>query len=349
MEHGLRAGRSDAARLCRRSGQDPHRGERPCARGARSHRARLKAPRLCRPSASARRRCGQSRRVQQRDRLARPHLQSEGRLSLSAPRTRTPPTTRTSAPSSGPTPRSASSKWLRIAGSTSPTSAAIYGVTILTDYKNGSDKPDDNTIRLTLAALARAFSRPQRGDRRLTPIKPTRTGDITRSSSAWQATRSDWREAQTDWQAYRLNDPLMPFATEAHAGALGKSFSLLQRRQSAHPRLGFEEGRGFATKSSSRAVEMDGKPASDVHFAFARTGCMPRAKSTDRSSRSAPQPSPSGKLVTSFHGLPAAYLRIEAGAATKANAAAVRSQPVTLPYDSRGGDQRRHEDAGRRL
>ena len=41
-------------------------------------------------------------------------------------------------------------KWRRTNGSTSPIAAAQYGATILTDCKNGSDKPNDNTLRLTL-------------------------------------------------------------------------------------------------------------------------------------------------------------------------------------------------------
>ena len=69
---------------------------------------------------------------------------------LSATQSQWRPTTGTSARSSGPPKTSGSSKWPRTSGSISPTRAAAYGATILTDCKNGSDKPDDHTIRLTL-------------------------------------------------------------------------------------------------------------------------------------------------------------------------------------------------------
>ena len=74
--------------------------------------------------------------------------------------------------------------------------------------------------------------------------------------------------AQTDWQAYRLNDPLIAFETPEHAGALGKSFSLLHLND---PRI-----RVLALKKAEdsdemivRMVELDGKPEPDVAVSFA--------------------------------------------------------------------------------
>ena len=51
-----------------------------------------------------------------------------------------------------------------------------------------------------------------------------------------------WRDSQTDWQAQRLNDPLIAFETSKHAGAMGREFSLLNIEQSANSRSGAEEG-----------------------------------------------------------------------------------------------------------
>ncbi len=206
--------------------------------------------------------------------------------------------------------------------------SGAYGVTLLTDYKNGSDKPDDHTLRLTLL--------------RSPGIQPT----ATRAPGAYsdQANQDwghheivyaiaghakGWREAQTDWQGYRLNDPIMPFATEAHPGALGKSFSILRVD---HPRI-----RVFALKHAEdsdevvlRAVEMDGKPAAGVHFSF------PGAVSSAREINAQEQPIGSadvvdGKLVTSFSPYqPRTFaLKLAPG---KVSAAAVSSQPVALNY-----------------
>ena len=52
-----------------------------------------------------------------------------------------------------------------------------YGATILTDCKNASDKPNDNTIRLTHACARPAWTP-------VTPTRPTRIGAIMNSSSA---------------------------------------------------------------------------------------------------------------------------------------------------------------------
>ncbi len=80
--------------------------------------------------------------------------------------------------------------------------------------------------------------------------------------------RDDWREGQTDWQAYRLNQPLMPFESTKHAGPLGKQFSLLK--------LNGERVRVLALKKAElgdevivRIVELDGKarPKVEMHFA----------------------------------------------------------------------------------
>jgi alpha-mannosidase len=88
-----------------------------------------------------------------------------------------------------------------------------FGVALLTDVKNGSDKPNDQTIRVTLLRSPGA--------------KPTADGHPGGFSDQ---TTQDWghhdivlglaghsgdlRQDQTVWQAYRVNDPLVSFITE---------------------------------------------------------------------------------------------------------------------------------------
>ncbi len=79
---------------------------------------------------------------------------------------------------------------------------------------------------------------------------------------------ADWRQSQTDWQAQRLNDPLIAFEAPRHAGALGREFSLLKV---SNPRI-----RVLALKKAEqgdevivRLVELDGKPQADVRISFA--------------------------------------------------------------------------------
>ena len=92
-----------------------------------------------------------------------------------------------------------------------------YGVTMLTDCKYGSDKPSDNEVRLTLIYT------PGVGERR---SLDQATQDWGRHEILYGLTGhpGDWRGSQ--WQALRLNQPMLAFAAPAHEGPLGKSFSL---------------------------------------------------------------------------------------------------------------------------
>ena len=66
------------------------------------------------------------------------------------------------------------------------------------------------------AALARASTT-------AIPTRPTRIGATTNSLFGIAGHRGDWRDGQTDWQGYRLNQPLIAFEPAKHAGSLGKS------------------------------------------------------------------------------------------------------------------------------
>ena len=150
-----------------------------------------------------------------------------------------------------------------------------FGATILTDCKNGSDKPNDHTIRLTL--IRTPGTRGGYADQG--------TQDIGHHEFVYGIAghAADWRQSQTDWQAQRLNDPLIAFEASKHAGALGREFSLLKV---SNPRI-----RVLALKKAEqsdeiivRLVELDGKPQPDVEY-LCKQRSPPRAKSMDRSNR----------------------------------------------------------------
>jgi alpha-mannosidase len=95
-----------------------------------------------------------------------------------------------------------------------------YGITILEDCKFGSDKPDDNTLRLTLLytpAIVGHF--PDQG-----------TQDWGRHEFLYglYSHKGDWREGLSEWQGRRLNQPLVAFTVPVHSGGLGKEFSMLK-------------------------------------------------------------------------------------------------------------------------
>ncbi len=137
-----------------------------------------------------------------------------------------------------------------------------FGTTILTDCKNGSDKPNDSTIRLTLLRSP-GMQPPENG-------RPQGYSD--QANQDWGhhefvfglAGHADgWRQAQTDWQAYRLSDPLIAFQTTEHAGPLGKSFSLLHLNDSRIRVLALKKAEA-SDEVILRMVELDGEPAPNV-------------------------------------------------------------------------------------
>ena len=156
----------------------------------------------------------------------------------------------------------ASHRWIDLTNK-----SGTFGTTILTDVKNGSDKPTDNTLRLTLL--------------RSPGMQPTTNGHPAgfsdQSNQDWghheflfglTGHEGDWRTAQTDWQAYRLNDPLIAFKTGKHSGALGKSFSLLHLNNSRIRVLALKKAED-SDEIIVRMVELDGKAEPDVRVSFA--------------------------------------------------------------------------------
>jgi alpha-mannosidase len=197
-----------------------------------------------------------------------------------------------------------------------------FGATILTDCKNGSDKPNDHTIRLTL--IRTPGTRGGYADQG--------TQDLGHHEFVYGIAghAADWRRGQTDWQAQRLNDPLIAFDATRHAGALGREFSLLKV---SNPRI-----RVLALKKAEhgdeiivRLVELDGKPQPDVRVSF------DTAITAAREVNGQEQPVGTatvngGALVASFSAYQPRTFAVKLAAAPT-RVAAVHSVPVTLRYD----------------
>ena len=209
-----------------------------------------------------------------------------------------------------------------------------FGATILTDVKNGSDKRDDHTLRLTLI--------------RTPGIPPPVAG----GAPSWFANAysdqmnqdwghheilfgiaghsGDWREGKTDWQGYRLSDPLLAFATEKHAGTLGRSISLAGVDSSSVRILALKKSE-LSDEVIVRLVELEGKPASKVHVKFAG----PIASAREVNGQELPVGSATvvdGALETSFAAYQPRTFALTLGV-PPAQTAAVASQPVALKYD----------------
>lgn len=136
-----------------------------------------------------------------------------------------------------------------------------FGVSVLEDCKFGSDKPDDNTLRLTLLYspdVPGQYYREQYS-------QDWGRHDIT---YALYGHKGNWAEAASELQGRRLNQPLVGFQAEKHDGALGKQFSMvwLNTHQA--------EIRAFKKAEDSdhyivRIQELFGKPAENVSLSFA--------------------------------------------------------------------------------
>ncbi|WP_158821970.1 glycoside hydrolase family 38 C-terminal domain-containing protein [Granulicella sp. S156] len=211
-----------------------------------------------------------------------------------------------------------------------------FGATILTDSKNGSDKPDDHTIRLTLLRTPGTAG----------GYHDEATQDIGHHEFLYgfAGHASDWRGAQTDWQGQQLNAPLVAFEASKHDGAQGRVFSLLKV---SNPRI-----RVLAVKKAEksdevivRLVELDGKPESDVQLSFA----APIAEAREINAQEQPVGAATlsgGALVTSFSAYqPRTFaLRLTSPSAT---ATGVQSVPVEMHYDlATASDDGGHSEKG---
>ena len=208
-----------------------------------------------------------------------------------------------------------------------------FGATILTEYKNGSDKPNDHTIRLTL--LRSPGMQP--------PTNGRPQGYSDQANQDWghhefvfglAGHAGTWEQAQTDWQAYRLSDPLIAFQTTEHSGPLGKTFSLLQLDNSRIRVLALKKAEAD-DEIILRMVELDGHPAHDVRVSFAGPIVAAREVNAQEQQEQEQQDVASlnsGALVTSFTAYQPRTYALRLGPPT-AKLAAVRSQPVALNYD----------------
>jgi alpha-mannosidase len=201
--------------------------------------------------------------------------------------------------------------------------SGTFGVTILTDDKNASDKPNDNTLRLTLMR---------------TP--GTRGGYEDQGTQDWghhefvfglAAHEGDWRQGQTDWQAYRLNEPLKTFETSAHSGFLGKDFSMLKVSNSRVRLMALKKAED-SDEVVVRLVEISGKEEPDVRISFA----APVTAARELNGQEQPVGTATvkgGELVSSFSAYQPRTFAVRL-AKPHSEVAEPVWKPVTLVYDA---------------
>jgi alpha-mannosidase len=197
-----------------------------------------------------------------------------------------------------------------------------YGATVLTDCKNASDKPNDNTVRLTLIRTPGT-----RGGYADQGSQDLGHHDILFGLAGHSG---DWRQGQTDWQAYRLNDPLVAFESTKHSGSLGKQFSLVKISNSRIRMFALKKAE-LSDEIVVRVVEIDGKPASNVHIAFASPILVAR-EVNGQERPSGPARIQDGQLVTSFSAYQPRSFAIKLSE-SPTRVAMPPFEAVKLPYD----------------
>jgi alpha-mannosidase len=199
-----------------------------------------------------------------------------------------------------------------------------FGATILTDDKNASDKSADNTLRLTLVRTPGVKG----------GYSDQGSQDLGHHEFIFGIAGhdGDWRQGETDWQAYRLNQPLISFQTAQHPGTLGKTFSLLKTNNSRVRVLAMKK----AEESDDvivRFVEISGKEQSNVHLSFA----APVLSAHEINGQEMPLTNGAanvtgGELVTSLTPNQIRSFAVKLSPA-KTKVTAPTSHPVTLTYD----------------
>lgn len=197
-----------------------------------------------------------------------------------------------------------------------------YGVAILNDSKFGSDKPSEDTVRLTLL-----YTPGTRGG-----FQDQGTQDFGRHEILYAIAPhpGDWREGNVAWTAKRLNQPLRAFVAPSHPGRLGRAPSLVststaQVEIQAVKRA--EDGNGFIV----RLRELTGSPATGVLVKMSNS--IVTAQEVDGQERPLGKATvKNGALVASVRGFGLKSYRVGV-ATTRIALPQPVSQSVPLTYD----------------
>ncbi len=202
-----------------------------------------------------------------------------------------------------------------------------FGVTLLTDAKNGSDKPDDSTLRLTLVrtpGISAGWE--EYGDQS--------TQDFGHHEFVYGLAghAGDWRQEHSIWEALRLNQPLAAFTTGKHAGALGRELSLMHLSTPAVRVLALKKAEA-SDEVVIRLVETEGRPQTGVTVTFAAPVVAARTLNGQELPIKGPARIVAGKLVTDFTPYEPRTFAVRLAPAP-ARLAPARAQPLTLAYDA---------------
>lgn len=199
-----------------------------------------------------------------------------------------------------------------------------YGTAIMCESKYAADKPDDNTVRLTLL-----FTPGVRGG-----YPDQQSQDIGRHNVLYavQGHEGDWRWGQTYQHAAALNQPLIPFRTTSHGGNLGKTVSLLSVDNPSVSVQAMKKAEDTG-EIIIRLREHTGTPANRVTITSG-IGTISNARHVDGQERHlADMEVANGALTADLVGFGLNAIAIELKD-IKASVEQPRSRMIALPYDT---------------
>jgi alpha-mannosidase len=210
-----------------------------------------------------------------------------------------------------------------------------YGVSVMSDSKYACDKPDDHTVRLTLLYTPGTHGGYQdQGHQDL---------GRHRILYALQGHKGDWRSGDTPGEAARLNQPLVPFVTTAHAGPLGKSFSLASVSSPEVSIMAIKKAEA-SDEVIVRLRQLTGRETKGLTLAFASP--VTEAREVDGQERTIGAATvKNGAVVTDIRGYGLKAFALKLGPAT-AKAAATTSSPVALAFDTDAASTNEHRTDG---
>ena len=195
---------------------------------------------------------------------------------------------------------------------------------ILTKYKYGWDKTNDNTLRLSLL-------RSPDGDNY--PWQKTNDIGVHHFPYALSGHSGDWRSGSVVQQAARFNQPLTAFQTAHHAGTGGREFSLLAVSTGQIGVRGLKKAED-SSEWVVRVQELHGQPVQGAAISFA--GPIVAVREIDATEQVVGHYSAAnGKLVMDLAGYQPRSFAVTLASAPHPIAAPVGT-PVSLPLNFGG-------------
>ena len=198
-----------------------------------------------------------------------------------------------------------------------------YGAAILNDSKFASDKPNDDTVRLTLLytpGIRAGFD-------------DQATQDFGRHQIIFSIAphKGDWRKGDIPWQGQRLNQPLRTFIVPPHPGSLWKTFSLVSTT-SSHVAIQALKKAEDGKELIVRLRELDGVTATGVKVKFA----SPVLTAREVTGQELPLGSATVRDGALIADVPAFSLKAYAVGLKRVGGAAssTTSKPIALPFNA---------------